>query len=219
MNDAFVNINGDSMQTLELLFLLTLISLLPSILMVMSSFTRIVIVLSFLRNAMGLQQTPPNTIIIGISLFLTIFMMSPVINEINESAYQPYRDQTITQEEALDNASGPLKRFMLGQTEQRSLDVFLDISGTEVQEDPENYPMTVVIPAFLTSELNRAFTMGFLIFVPFLLLDIIVASILMSMGMVMLPPAMISMPFKLLLFIVVGGWELVFNTLIRSFNL
>ena len=218
MNDALVNINGEGIQAIEMLMLLTLVSLLPSILMLMSSFTRIVIVLSFLRQAMGLQQTPPNTIIIGISLFLTLFIMAPVVEDINENAYQPYTEQTITQDEAIERATVPLKEFMLKQTKNDSIQTFLDLSGTEMTENVEDLPMTVVIPSFVMSELNRAFTMGFLIFIPFLLLDIIVASTLMSMGMVMLPPAMISMPFKLLLFLAVGGWELIITTITRSFN-
>jgi len=145
--------------------------------------------------------------------------MSPIVSNINENAYTPYREETITQAEALDTASVPLKRFMLNQTEIRPLDMFLGFANQERPENLEDLPMTIVIPAFMTSELNRAFTMGFLIYIPFLLIDIIVSSTLMSMGMIMLPPAMISMPFKLLLFIVLGGWELIFNTLVSSFNL
>lgn len=218
MTDAIVSINGAGMQTLEILSLLTLIALLPSILIMMSSFTRIVIVLSLLRNAMGLQQTPPNTVIIGIALFLSLFIMQPVISDINQNAYEPYKADLITQEQALDQASVPLKEFMLKQTKIDSLNVFLNYANLERPEDLMEVPMYVIIPAFVTSELRRAFLMGFLLYIPFLLIDIIVSSVLMSMGMVMLPPSMISMPFKLLLFVVVNGWELLFGTLISSFN-
>lgn len=213
-----ININGDTLQTLEILVSLTLITLLPSIIVMMSSFTRIIIVLSFLRNAMGLQQTPPNMVLIGIALFLSLFIMSPVVADINENAYEPYKAEQITQEEALEIASQPLKDFMLAQTEIKPLNMFLELSGTETPEDLTDLPMSVIIPAFMTSELSRAFLMGFLLFIPFLLIDIIVSSTLMSMGMIMLPPAMISLPFKLLLFVVLNGWELVFGTLVKSFN-
>ncbi|QIB68383.1 flagellar type III secretion system pore protein FliP [Aminipila butyrica] len=218
MTDSILSINGTGMQTLEILVLLTLIALLPSILIMMTSFTRIVIVLSLLRNAMGLQQTPPNTVIIGIALFLSLFIMQPVITDINEQAYQPYKADQITQEQAIDTASVPLKEFMLKQTKVESLNVFLNFAGLDRPENLTDVPMHVVIPAFMTSELSRAFLMGFLLYIPFLVIDIIVASVLMSMGMVMLPPSMISMPFKLLLFVVVNGWELLFTTLVSSFN-
>lgn len=221
LNDALVNINGDNVQTLNILLMLTLISLLPSIIIMMTSFSRIVISLSFLRNAMGLQQTPPNMVLIGIAVFLTLFIMTPVLDDINETAYQPYLQEEITQQEAIDRASIPLKEFMLKQTEDKPLDMFLNFSNTE-RPEPEgliDLPMSVVIPAFITSELGRAFWIGFLLYIPFLLIDIVVASTLMSMGMIMLPPAMISMPFKLLLFIVVDGWGLMFDTLFRGFNL
>lgn len=214
-----ININGDTLQTLELLVSLTLISLLPSIVVMMTSFTRIIIVLSFLRNAMGLQQTPPNMVLIGIALFLTLFIMAPVVTEINENAYQPYKEEVITQEEAIEIASEPLKNFMLAQTEIKPLNMFLELSGTEQPEHLSELPMSVVIPAFVTSELGRAFFMGFLLYIPFLLIDMIVSSTLMSMGMIMLPPAMISLPFKLLLFIVLDGWQLLFGTLVKSFNI
>lgn len=218
MTDAILSINGTGMQTLEILTLLTLIALLPSILIMMTCFTRIVIVLSLLRNAMGLQQTPPNTVIIGIALFLSLFIMQPVISDINQNAYEPYKSDLITQEQAIDNASVPLKEFMLKQTKIESLNVFLNFAEMKRPKNLMEIPMHVVIPAFMTSELSRAFLMGFLLYIPFLVIDIIVASVLMSMGMVMLPPSMISMPFKLLLFVVVNGWELLFSTLVSSFN-
>lgn len=218
MTDSILSINGTGMQTLEILTLLTLIALLPSILIMMTCFTRIVIVLSLLRNAMGLQQTPPNTVIIGIALFLSLFIMQPVISDINQNAYEPYKADLITQQQAIDNASVPLKQFMLKQTKIESLNVFLNFADMKRPKNLMEVPMHIVIPAFMTSELSRAFLMGFLLYIPFLVIDIIVASVLMSMGMVMLPPSMISMPFKLLLFVVVNGWELLFSTLVSSFN-
>lgn len=216
--DALININGGRVPTLEMLLLLTIIALLPSIIIMMTSFTRIVIVLSFTRNALGVQQSPPNMVLVGLALFLTLFIMQPVLDEINTQAYQPYLEEQITQEEALSRASVPLKRFMLRQTERTTLDQFCSLAGLEIVQDPQTLPMTVVIPAFMTNELKRAFTIGFLIFLPFMLVDVIVSSTLMSMGMIMLPPAMISLPFKLLLFVTVDGWGLLFTGLVQSFR-
>ncbi len=216
-----MDINGSSAQTLEILFLLTILTLLPSILIMMTSFTRIIIVLSFVKNALGLQQTPPNQVLVGIAIFLTLFIMSPVLNEINTRAYEPYKNEEITQEEFLDTASVPIKTWMLKQTGKNELKMFLDMSRDETLAQTENIeelPLTVVIPSFITSELKRAFIIGFLIFIPFLVIDMIVSSVLMSMGMMMLPPVMISMPFKILLFVVVDGWSLLFKTLITTFN-
>lgn len=216
-----MDINGSSAQTLEILFLLTILTLLPSILIMMTSFTRIIIVLSFVKNALGLQQTPPNQVLVGIAIFLTLFIMSPVLNEINTRAYEPYKNEEITQEEFLDTASVPIKTWMLKQTGKNELQMFLDMSRDETlaqTENIEDLPLTVVIPSFITSELKRAFIIGFLIFIPFLVIDMIVSSVLMSMGMMMLPPVMISMPFKILLFVVVDGWSLLFKTLITTFN-
>ncbi len=216
--DALVNINGGRVPTLELFLILTIISLLPSILVMMTSFTRIVIVLSFTRNALGIQQTPPNMVLVGIALFLTLFIMDPVIKDVNTNAYQPYIKEEISQGEALKRAQVPMKQFMLKQTEKTTLDLFVDMSNMDMPEKIEDLPMTVVIPSFMTSELKRAFTAGFMIFLPFMLVDIVVSSTLMSMGMVMLPPAMISLPFKLLLFVTVNGWELLFTNLVKSFH-
>ncbi len=216
--DALVNINGGRVPTLELFLILTIISLLPSIFVMMTSFTRIVIVLSFTRNALGIQQTPPNMVLVGIALFLTLFIMDPVIKDVNTNAYQPYIKEEISQEEALKRAQVPMKQFMLKQTEKTTLDLFVDMSKIDMPENIEDIPMTVVIPSFMTSELKRAFTAGFMIFLPFMLGDIVVSSTLMSMGMVMLPPAMISLPFKLLLFVTVNGWELLFTNLVKSFH-
>ena len=218
MGDALININGDSIQTLQLLFLLTSVSLLPSIIVMMTSFTRIIIVLSFVRNALGIQQTPPNTVLIGIAIFLTLFIMAPVTDEITKNAYEPLRDGVITQEVALERAQAPLKVFMLKQTEIDTLDMFMTATGQSTPENEDEIPLRVVIPAFMTSELKRAFTMGFLLLIPFLLIDVVVASTLMSMGMIVLPPAMISLPFKILLFVTLDGWTLLFSTLMRSFN-
>ena len=219
MYDSLINVNGNQVPTLDLLLMLTIISLLPSLLVMVSSFARTVIILSFLRNAMGVQQTPPNMVLIGIAIFLTLFIMDPVIKEINTEAYTPYKNQEITQEEAIERAQLPLKRFMLRNTENGSLNLFVEMSGTEAVENVEDLPMTVVIPSFMTSELKKGFTAGFLLYIPFLLIDIVVSSTLMSMGMMMLPPAMISMPFKLLLFVTVDGWELLFSTIVNSFRM
>ncbi len=216
--DALININGGRVPTLELFLILTIISLLPSILVMMTSFTRIIIVLSFTRNALGVQQSPPNMVLVGIALFLTLFIMDPVLRDVNTNAYQPYVREEINQKEALNRATVPMKRFMLKQTKTDTLNVFIDLSKTDKPENIEELPMTVVIPSFMTSELERAFTAGFMIYLPFLLVDIIVSSTLMSMGMVMLPPAMISLPFKLLLFVTVNGWELLFSNLVNSFH-
>ncbi len=216
--DALININGNGVQTLEILFLMTSISLFPSLLVMTTSFTRIIIVLSFLRNALGIQQTPPNIVLVGIAIFLTLFIMAPVTDEIMNNAYQPYTEGIITQKEAFERAQAPLKEFMLKQTEVDTLDMYMTASGKTAPEDPEDTPMNIVIVSFMTSELKRAFIMGFLLFIPFLLIDLVVSSTLMSMGMIMLPPAMISLPFKILLFVTLDGWNLLFSTLLRSFN-
>lgn len=218
MENALININGNQVPTLDILLLLTIVALLPSIVIMMTSFTRTVIILSFLRNALGIQQTPPNMVLVGIALFLTLFIMDPVIKQINTEAYTPYKNQEITQEEALTRASVPIKKFMLENTEKSTVKLFTDMAKIEAPENVEDLPMRVVIPSFMTSELKRAFMAGFLIFIPFLLIDIIVSSTLMSMGMIMLPPAMISLPFKLLLFVTVNGWELLFSQIVKSFN-
>ena len=210
MYDSLINVNGEQVPTLEILLLLTVVALLPSLIIMMTSFSRTVIILSFLRNALGIQQTPPNMVLVGISLFLTLFIMDPVLQQINTEAYQPYKNQEITQEEALDRAQVPLKEFMLKQTEKSSLNLYMDMADVELTDDQS--------PQDLSSELKRAFVAGFLLFIPFLLIDIIVSSTLMSMGMIMLPPAMISLPFKLLLFITVDGWNLLFSTIVKSFR-
>ena len=218
-DSPLINVNGNQVPTLDILLMLTVISLLPSLLIMVSSFARTVIILSFLRNAMGVQQTPPNMVLVGIAIFLTLFIMDPVIKEINTEAYIPYKNQEITQEEAIKRAQVPLKEFMLTNTEKSSLNMYVEMSGNEEVEEVTELPMTVVIPSFITSELKKGFTAGFLLYIPFLLIDIVVSSTLMSMGMMMLPPAMISMPFKLLLFVTVDGWQLLFSTIVNSFRI
>lgn len=218
MNELLSGLNGGNVPTLELVYMLTLVALLPSIVIMMTSFTRTIIILSFTRTAMGVQQTPPNMVLAGISIFLTLYIMSPTLNRVNLQAYQPYKAGTITQEECLDRMSGYMKEFMLRNTEKKTLDRFVEMSKTELRGDPEEYPLTVVTPAFMTSELKRGFTAGFLIYLPFLLIDVVVSTTLMAMGMVMLPPAMVSMPFKLLLFVTVDGWSLLFTSIVQSFR-
>ena len=205
------------MPTLEIFFVLTVMMLLPSIVVMMTSFLRIIIVLSFTRTAIGVQQTPPNIVLVGMAIFLTLFIMNPVVQKIDTEAYQPYKAGEITQEEAIDLAAVPMKEFMLKQTEVSALNLFVDASDSEAVENPEDLSLIVIVPAFVTSELKRAFTAGLLLYIPFLLIDIIVSSTLMSMGMIMLPPATIALPFKLLLFVTVNGWELLFASIIKSF--
>ncbi len=218
-------IGVDASQPLEVILLLTLIALAPSILIMMTCFTRIIIVLSFLRSAMQLQSTPPNMVLTGMALFLTLFIMMPVFTEINEIAYQPYVNEQMTTKEAVEAASVPLRRFMLKQTANDDLDFFIDLSKMEEPEGgyTEEYiqndlPLTVIVPSFMISELKRAFQMGFLIYIPFLVIDIVVGSTLMSMGMMMLPPAMISMPFKILIFVLADGWNLLIGSVVSSYN-
>jgi len=203
--------------SIKLLLILTVLSLLPSILIMMTSFTRIVIVLSFLRNSMGTQQIPPNQVVIGLALFLTFFIMSPVINEINQNALVPFSENRITIEEAIDRTEASLKDNMLKYTRDKDLALFASIAKVEPPEKLTDLPLTVVVPAFMISELKTAFEMGFMLYIPFLVIDMVVASTLMSMGMMMLPPVMISMPFKILLFIMVDGWNLLTENIIKSF--
>lgn len=203
---------------LELLLFLTLLSILPAILVMTTCFTRIVVVLSFLRQALGTPQVPPTQVIIGLSLFITLFVMSPVVDRIYADAYQPYTKKEINAEEALNRAGVPLKEFMLKQTREKDLALFLKMSKSERPATPMDLPMRVVIPAFAIGELKKAFEIGFLIFLPFLVIDMVVASVLLSMGMMMLPPIMVSMPFKLLLFVLVDGWDLLIGSLIGGFK-
>lgn len=207
----------DVSQALQIVFLLTVLSLAPAILMLLTSFTRIVVVLSFVRNALATQQTPPNQVLIGLALFLTFFVMSPVWTSVNADALQPYLAGTISRDQALERAEAPVRQFMLRQTREKDLALFTSLAGLEVQS-PEQVPTHALIPAFAISELKTAFQIGFVIFVPFIVIDMVVASTLMSMGMLMLPPMMISLPFKILLFVLVDGWHLITRSLVLSFK-
>ena len=203
---------------LQLLFLLTVLSLAPAILIMLTSFTRIVVVLSLLRHALGTQQMPANQIIIGLALFLTFFIMTPVWNTVNSQALQPYLQEEISAEKAFDRASDPIKEFMLKQTREKDIALFIKISRGERPQTPDEITLPVLIPAFVISELKTAFQIGFMIYLPFLILDMVIASVLLSMGMMMLPPIMISLPFKLLLFVLVDGWNLIVGSLVQSFH-
>jgi len=203
---------------LQVIILLTVLSIAPAILLMTTGFTRIVIVLSFVRQAMGTQQAPSNQIVIGLALFLTFFVMAPVFTQINETALQPYLEQQIDQTQALEKALLPIRNFMFSQVAEKDLTLMLSISQSSQPETKEDVSLLTLIPAFMLSELKRAFQMGFLIFVPFLVIDMVVASILMAMGMMMLPPIVISLPFKILLFVLVDGWSLVIGSLVQSFN-
>ena len=204
--------------TLQILLIITVISLAPSILVMVTSFTRIIIVLHFVRTAIGTQSSPPNNVLIGLSLFLTLFIMSPVIAQIKTEAYDPLVAEEITQQEALERGIKPLREFMLKQTRQDDLRLFMDIAKVEPVESVDELSITIIIPAFIISELRAAFIIGFLIYIPFIVIDMVVSSVLMSMGMMMLPPTTISMPFKILLFILADGWNLVIGQLVNSFN-
>jgi len=209
---------GDVSVTLQILFLLTILSLAPGLLVMTTSFTRIVVVLSFLRNAMGTQQAPSNQLVIGLSLFLTFFIMTPVWQQINTQALQPYRNATISQEEAFNRAVVPLRKFMLSQTREKDLTLFVNLSKQQRPRNADDIPTLTIIPAFMISELKTAFQIGFLVFIPFLVVDMVVASVLMSMGMMMLPPVMVSLPCKILLFVLVDGWGLLVGSLVKSFG-
>lgn len=204
--------------TLQVLALMTALSFLPAIVIMMTSFTRIVIVLAILRQALGLQQSPSNQVIIGISLFLSFFVMSPVLQDINTQVIQPYINEKITSKQAFHRVQQPLHGFMLEQTRIKDMNMFMEIADVDV-EKPEALPIHVLIPAFITSELKTAFQIGFMLFLPFLIIDLVVASILMAMGMMMLSPMIVSLPFKLMLFVLVDGWNLIMGTLATSFGL
>lgn len=204
--------------SLQVLFVLTVLSLAPSILIMMTSFTRIIVVLSFLRSALATQQMPPNQVLVGLALFLTFFTMSPYIEQVNTNAMQPYLAGAIDQETALTAAMKPMREFMFKQTRENDLALFVNLSEAPRPNSPEDVATTALIPAFVISELKTAFQIGFLIYIPFIVIDMVVASTLMSMGMMMVPPVMVSLPFKILLFILVDGWHLVIRSLITSFN-
>nr|WP_229106512.1 flagellar type III secretion system pore protein FliP [Paenibacillus sp. 1001270B_150601_E10] len=221
--DIDISVGGEGTQSgvtsMSLVLLITILSIAPAILILMTSFTRIVIVLGFVRTSLGTQQMPPNQILIGLALFMTFFVMSPTIGQVNEVAVQPYIKGEITQTQALEKASVPMKKFMASHTREKDLLLFMKYTKTEKPSSVEDIPITVLVPAYAISELKTAFQMGFMIFIPFLIIDMVVASTLMSMGMMMLPPVMISLPFKILLFILVDGWHLVVQSLLSSFNL
>ncbi|MBO5302618.1 MAG: flagellar type III secretion system pore protein FliP [Lachnospiraceae bacterium] len=210
------NDEGTLSGSLRILLVLTVIALAPSLLIMLTSYTRIIIVFHFLRSAIGTQTAPPNQVLIGLALFLTFFIMNPVFTEINEKAIKPFDANEITQEEAIEIGSQPLREFMNGQVQIKDIDLFIEISG-QTYESYEEVPFSILIPAFIISELRAAFIIGFLIYIPFIVIDMVVASILMSMGMMMLPPTTISLPFKILLFILADGWNLVIGSLVKTF--
>lgn len=204
--------------SLQILFLMTILSIAPAILIMMTSFARTLIVFHFLRQAMGTPQMPSNQILVGLALFLTFFIMQPVLNEINDTALQPYLQEEITGKEALDTAQQPIKMFMLSLTREKELALFVQMAGYDKPETPEDISLLSLVPAFVTSELRIGFQIGFMLYLPFLMIDMIVASVLMSMGMLMLPPIMISLPFKVLLFVLVDGWYMIVNSIVSSFH-
>lgn len=208
---------NDVAVTIQLLIFLTILSLAPAILILMTSFTRIVVVLSFVRTALATQSMPPNQVLVGLAMFLTFFVMSPVFAEVNEIALQPYLAEEMSQTEALESAMVPMKEFMARHTREKDLALFIKYAQLDIPNSIQDIPLTTLIPAFVISELKTAFQIGFVIFVPFLVIDMVVASTLMAMGMMMLPPVMISLPFKILLFILVDGWHLVVQSLLLSF--
>lgn len=209
---------ADTVGAVRVLIMFTVLSLAPAILIMMTSFTRIVVVLSFMRQALSTQSMPPNQLIIGLSLFLTYFVMAPVFHTINDKAITPYMNEKISQADALKAAEIPLRNFMFSQTRAKDLELFIDMAKGERPKDKDGVPTWVLIPAFVVSELKTSFQIGFMLYLPFLIIDMVVASVLMAMGMMMLPPVVISLPFKLLLFVLVDGWELVVGSLVRSFG-
>ena len=205
-------------KTLQIAFVLTILALAPSILIMMTSFTRIIIVFSFLRHALNTQQMPSNQILVGLALFLTFYIMAPVWNRINENALQPYLNEQLPLQEALQRAAAPLREFMLKQTKEKDLGMLVSMTAGERPRTADDIPLTTIIPAFMISEVSTAFTVGFLIYIPFLVIDMVVACVLLSMGMMMLPPVMVSLPFKILLFVLVDGWNLLIASVIKSFH-
>ncbi|PIC58781.1 flagellar biosynthetic protein FliP [Sporosarcina sp. P12(2017)] len=216
--DTFSDSDPTNVSTsIKMLLLLTVLSLAPAILILMTSFARIIIVLSFVRTALATQQMPPNQVLVGLALFLTFFIMSPVLSQVNDEALTPLFDEEISLDEAYERASVPFKEFMSQHTRQKDLELFMRYNQMERPDTIEDIPLTMMVPAFALSEIKTAFQMGFMIFIPFLVIDMIVASVLMSMGMMMLPPVMISLPFKILLFVLVDGWYLIIQSLLQSF--
>lgn len=224
LNISYNNGSGEFSSTIQILLVLTLIALAPTLLIMLTSFTRIIIVLHFTRSALNTQTAPPNQVLIGLALFLTIFIMSPILNQINEEAVKPFNNGEITQEQALEIGMQPLREFMYGQTQRKDVQLFMDISGEiDKVENPSEFteddvPTYVLVPSFIISELRTAFIIGFVIYIPFIVIDMVVASVLMSMGMMMLPPTTISMPFKILLFIMADGWTLIIENVLRTFH-
>ena len=214
---TYRNGEGNVSGTLRILITLTLVALAPTLLVMMTSFTRIIVVMHFVRSALGTQSAPPNIVLIGLSLFLTFFIMNPVMTQINETALQPFEAGEISQQEFFDSALVPLRQFMYGQTQAKDVRLFLDIEGIESVATIDDIPTRVLIPSFIVSELRTAFIIGFLIYIPFIIIDMVTASTLMSMGMMMLPPTTISMPFKILLFVLADGWNLVIGNLVKTF--
>lgn len=210
------NDEGNISTSVRMMLMLTIISLAPAIMIMLTSFTRIIVVLHFVRTALGTQTSPPNQVMVGLALFLTLFIMSPVFTQVNENALQPLDKGEITFEEALEQAEGPFREFMYHTTQKKDIDMFCDIAGVSY-EQPDEVPFTVLIPSFIISELRTAFIIGFLIYIPFIVIDMVVSSVLMSMGMMMLPPTTISMPFKILLFVLADGWNLVIGNLVKTF--
>jgi len=204
--------------TLQILLLLTVLTLAPSILIMLTSFVRIVVVFSFLRQAIGTHQMPPNQLLVGLALILTAFIMAPTINQINENGLQPYLKGELTQQQAYDTGIQPIRTFMLKQVREKDLALFVSLSGIPKPENPDELPTYLIIPGFVISELRTAFQISFILFIPFLIIDMVVASVLMSMGMLMLPPIMVSLPFKILLFVLVDGWYLIIKSMVMSFN-
>lgn len=218
LNVTPVDGKEDYSMAIQVLILLTILSFGPAFITMMTSFTRIVVVFFFMRSAMGTQQSPPNQVLIGLALFITIFIMKPVFDDINQLAIQPYLDDSITQSVALDRASMPLKEFMIKQTREKDLLLFMDLGNVETVRSIEELPLWVVVPSYVISELRIAFQIGFLIYLPFLVIDLVVASILLAMGIVFLPPILVSLPFKILIFVLTDGWYLIVESLVKSFN-
>ncbi len=213
-----VNDPKELVTNIKILLVLTILTLAPAILIMMTSFTRIIIVLSFVRQALGTQNMPPNQLLVGLALFITLFIMSPFLGQINRDAIQPFMNGTIKQEEATDKALAPIRRFMFNQTRDADLALFVDMSKMDKPKTRADVPTQVLVPAFIISELKTAFQIGFIIYLPFLVIDMIAASVLMAMGMMMLPPVIISLPFKIMLFVLVDGWSLIVGSLVKSFG-
>lgn len=212
------NVDGGPASSVQLIVLFTILTLAPSIIIMLTSFTRIIISLHFLRNALGTQQVPPNQVIIGIALFLTIFIMSPTIKEVNENAFIPYSQGEISQEEFLDESMKPIREFMFTQVRDKDLKLFTDLAGIESYDSLEEVPSSVLIPSFILGEITKGFIIGFIIYIPFIVIDMVVSSVLMAMGMMMLPPALISAPFKIIFFIMIDGWNLIIGSIVKTFT-